>query len=78
MSFLLSCPNCGPRDVCEFRYGGQVIDGPSNLAEVQRERWHHRFGCGRWLVAERDIRTNKVLSTGWLEDLGSEPSEGAS
>ena len=25
MSFLLTCPNCGPRDVSEFRYGGQVL-----------------------------------------------------
>ena len=23
MSFLLPCPNCGPRDVYEFRYGGE-------------------------------------------------------
>jgi sarcosine oxidase subunit delta len=74
MSFLLTCPNCGPRDVAEFSYGGQVLDQPpavsdpagSNLPGPQRERWYHQFGCRRWLLAERDVRTNKVLGTGWL------------
>jgi len=75
MSFLLTCPNCGPRDVQEFRYGGQILPtetppgGPSgsNLPGPQRERWYHRFGCRRWLAAVRDVRTNEVLSTGWLD-----------
>lgn len=71
MAFLLTCPNCGPRDVYEFRYGGQVLpaaDAPaSNLPGPQQERWYHRFGCRRWLVAERDVRTNLVLSTAWLD-----------
>jgi methylglutamate dehydrogenase subunit B len=75
MSFLLTCPNCGPRDVQEFRYGGQIPPagtpprGPSgsNLPGAQRERWYHRFGCRCWLVAERDVRTNEVLYTSWLE-----------
>jgi sarcosine oxidase delta subunit len=30
---------------------------------VQREWWYHRIGCGLWFVAERDTRTNEVLST---------------
>ena len=71
MSFLLTCPNCGPRDVHEFRYGGQIVSAEtvtgSNLPGLQRERWYHRFGCRRWLVAERDVRTNEVLSTGRLD-----------
>ena len=68
MSFLLPCPNCGPRDVHEFRYGGQVPrpEG-NNLPEPQIERWYHRFGCRRWLIAERDVRTNRVLLTRWLD-----------
>jgi heterotetrameric sarcosine oxidase delta subunit len=75
MSFLLTCPNCGPRDVSEFRYGGQIppalVDGvPTgmNLPGRQRERWYHRLGCRRWLAAERDVRTNEVLRTGWLDE----------
>jgi sarcosine oxidase subunit delta len=69
MSFLLTCPNCGPRDVQEFRYGGQILGtgaSASNLPGPQHERWYHRFGCRRWLVAVRDVRTNEVLRTGWL------------
>jgi sarcosine oxidase delta subunit len=71
MSFLLSCPNCGPRDVQEFRYGGELLPagvGGGNLPGPQRERWYHRFGCRRWLVAERDVRTNEVLRTAWLDE----------
>ena len=69
MSFLMRCPNCGLRDVGEFRYGGQILaQGAtgSNLPEVQEERWYHRHGCRRWLTARRDVRTNEVLETGWL------------
>ena len=49
MSFLLSCPFCGPRPVDD------------NVAGVQREWWQHRSGCGEWFLAERDTRTNEVL-----------------
>ena len=66
MAFLLPCPNCGPRDVGEYRYGGEIASGPTNLPGPQRERWYHRFGCRRWLVVERDVRTNQVLTTAWL------------
>ena len=70
MSFLLTCPNCGPREVYEFRYGGQILPDAAggNLPGPQRERWYHRFGCRRWLLAERDVRTNEVLRTGWLDE----------
>ncbi len=70
MSFLLTCPNCGPRDVEEFRYGGQLLSpaGGGNLPGPQHERWYHRVGCRRWLVAERDVRNNQVLRTAWLNE----------
>jgi sarcosine oxidase delta subunit len=29
---------------------------------VQREWWYHRLGCEVWFQAERDTRTNEVLS----------------
>jgi sarcosine oxidase subunit delta len=79
MSFLLHCPHCGPRDVAEFHYQGEVTRRPlsqpslrelteyvyfrDNRAGVQREWWYHRLGCGLWFVAERDTRTNEVLRT---------------
>lgn len=79
MSFLLECPHCGPRDVAEFRFQGEVTRRPAsspslrelgeyiyfraNVAGVQREWWYHRVGCGLWFVAERDTRTNDVVRT---------------
>ena len=79
MSFLLPCPNCGPRDVNEFGYQGEITRRPKespsfrelttylyfrdNVAGVQREWWYHRLGCEAWFHAERDTRTNEVLRT---------------
>jgi heterotetrameric sarcosine oxidase delta subunit len=77
MSYLLNCPHCGPRNVGEFRYGGQILPVPtgtpapgadatrlaSNLPEHQWERWFHRLGCQRWFAAERNVLTNEVLQT---------------
>ena len=76
MSFLLTCPNCGPREVTDFGFGGEVSPRPPsrpsprelnayvyfrrNVAGVQREWWHHRSGCRAWFLAERDTRTNRV------------------
>ena len=75
MSFILECPNCGPRDVQEFRYGGQILRtgtipgalSGGNLPGLHLERWYHRFGCRCWLAVERDVRTNQVLHTSWLD-----------
>lgn len=77
MSFRLTCPVCGPRDVGEFGYQGEVTRRPrerpslreltdyvyfrDNRAGPQREWWHHRLGCGLWFIARRDTRTNEVL-----------------
>ena len=79
MTFLLECPNCGLRDVYEFKFQGEVTQRPvekptqrelsayvyfrANVAGVQREWWYHRTGCGAWFVAERDTVTNDVLRT---------------
>lgn len=68
MSFLMPCPNCGPRDIAEFTYGGQLGSGPHNLPQPQEERWYHRLGCRRWLVAIRDVRNNAVAQTRWLDE----------
>jgi heterotetrameric sarcosine oxidase delta subunit len=63
--------------VNEFTYAGEVTARPGetpsleeltdyvyfrrNVAGIQREWWHHRFGCELWFLAERDTRTNEVL-----------------
>jgi heterotetrameric sarcosine oxidase delta subunit len=84
VSFLLTCPNCGLREVTDFGYGGEVSARPrsrpsfrelnaynyfrSNVAGVQREWWFHRSGCRAWFVAERDTRTNDVKWTALPSD----------
>lgn len=76
MSFLIPCPNCGPREFDEFRFGGEFNQRPSpeaeedtwrhfvydrdNVAGPQTEWWYHRFGCREWFLAIRDTRTNVV------------------
>ncbi len=88
MSLLVTCPNCGPREVAELRCAGESTRRPTevptqrelneyvyfrrNVAGVQREWWHHRFGCETWFLAERDTRTNEVLKT----ELPPAPDEG--
>ena len=91
MSFFLPCPHCGPRPVDEFAYFGEVTKRPAasptlreltdyvyfrdNVAGVQREWWQHRLGCGEWFLAERDTRTNEVVSvsTPEMAARGSDP-----
>ncbi|WCB94902.1 hypothetical protein DSM104299_03642 [Baekduia alba] len=79
MSFQLACPNCGPREVTDFGFGGEVHPRPAskpaprelnaylyfrrNPAGPQVEWWHHRAGCRAWFLAERDTRTNDVAWT---------------
>jgi len=88
MSYVLTCPNCGPREVTDFGFGGELNPRPkaspslrelgeynyfrANVAGLQREWWNHRSGCGAWFIAERDTRTNEVM---WTELPGS--AEGA-
>jgi len=77
MSFILSCPNCGPRAVDEYSYGGEVtvratsVDDEralfhylyfrDNTAGDQREWWFHSSGCREWFQAERNTTRNQVL-----------------
>src|ERR1700674_2809479 len=87
MSFVLSCPHGGVREVTDFAFGGEVTSRPRarptfrelntynyfrrNVAGVQREWWYHRSGCRTWFQAERDTRTNEVLRVGLPGELGS-------
>lgn len=82
--FQIECPNCGKRNVSEFRFGGQVLSRPKNLenqaawmeyvylrdnpAGVQSEWWYHRMGCQHWFVLERDTRSNQVSGSSEREN----------
>jgi sarcosine oxidase subunit delta len=78
MSMLVTCPNCGPREVTELRCAGEVTRRPAspptvreqneyiyfrdNEAGLQREWWFCRI-CEDWFMAERDTVTNEVART---------------
>jgi sarcosine oxidase, subunit delta len=36
---LLNCPNCGPRNAGEFRFGGEVNPRPRNPAAIDDAEW---------------------------------------
>jgi heterotetrameric sarcosine oxidase delta subunit len=92
VSFLLTCPNCGVREVTDFGFGGEISERPNgqpsfrelntynyfrrNVAGVQREWWFHRSGCRAWFVAERDTRTNEVKFTARVGGSDSEEPGG--
>ena len=38
MAFLITCPNCGPRNAYEFRFGGEVKERPDEKS-VSPEQW---------------------------------------
>lgn len=79
MGFILRCPNCGERDVYEFRFGGEFSKRPlvsagerewtrytymkKNTADVEKEWWFHRLGCREWFLALRDTRDNTLVRT---------------
>lgn len=35
----ITCPNCGPRNAQEFRYGGEYNPRPGRPLEVSEEAW---------------------------------------
>ena len=79
MTFLIDCPNCGPREALEFAFGGETTRraGPDasdrqltgylffreNVNGWQTEWWLHRDVCRRWFLAERHTMTNEVRRT---------------
>ena len=79
MSFELNCPNCGPRPVWEFHYGGPPRQRPgpeatdrqwaaylydrANVCGEQTEWWYHRSACKLWFLVRRNTRNNQVLES---------------
>jgi sarcosine oxidase subunit delta len=78
MSMLVTCPNCGPREVQELRCAGETTKRPTSTPSVrelneyvyfrrnvwgsQREWWFCRT-CEDWFLAERHTYTNTVEKT---------------
>ena len=78
MGFLIECPNCGPRSVYEFKFGGERKAEPGsgsgsrawrhyfyfnrNVNGPGDEWWYHGGGCGAWLRVTRNTATNEVIA----------------
>ena len=81
MTFLITCPSCGPREALEFSYGGEASARPTPEASAeelsaalffrenamgwQTEWWIHWNGCRRWFYAERHTLSNEIRRTWW-------------
>ncbi len=78
MAFMIPCPHCGPREVGEFKFGGEVKAPPGpeadleawrrynyhpgNRAGLQEEWWFHAWGCQTWFKIRRDTSTNRIMT----------------
>jgi sarcosine oxidase subunit delta len=63
MSFLLTCPNCGVREVTDFGYGGEVVprpaERPASLRDLGRYVYFRRNAAGvqrEWWVHRAGCR----------------------
>ena len=86
---LVTCPNCGPREVQELRCAGETTKRPTSTPTVrelneyiyfrrnvwgtQREWWFCRT-CEDWFMAERHTYTNEVEKT-WHPEQSSAPQK---
>jgi sarcosine oxidase, subunit delta len=88
VSYLLTCPHCGVREVSDFAFGGEVNPRPT-VKPTMRELGayvhfrrnvaglYHRSGCRAWFLAERDTRTNEVHSVFLPQDAPRDGPQGA-
>lgn len=83
---LLTCPNCGERNVSEFRFGGEVVKRPPpedinrvtwteylymrRNAQGVQREWWYHQPCGCWFWAERHTKTQDVSRTGFWSPEG--------
>lgn len=84
MMIILTCPNCGERNVSEFRFGGELTRRPTP-DKLTREtwadylymrtnilglqrEWWYHNACGSWFIAERHTKTHVVEATYFWSD----------
>jgi sarcosine oxidase subunit delta len=77
MGFQINCPNCGFRDVYEFKFGGEAKERPGPDADIREWRhyiyfnknangiheewWYHTFGCRTWIKITRNTATHQII-----------------
>ena len=76
---LIPCPNCGPRNVSEFHFGGEVTKRPMPQQTTPatwaaylymrknvlgvQREWWYHGACGCWFIAERHTKTHDIQAT---------------
>jgi sarcosine oxidase subunit delta len=76
---ILACPNCGERNVSEFRFGGELTQRPAPEVLTRatwadylymrtnvlgvQREWWYHNACGSWFIAERHTKTHAVEKT---------------
>jgi sarcosine oxidase subunit delta len=58
-----------PHADCTDREWAEYLYFRTNTRGLQRERWLHAHGCGRWFVAVRDTVVHRIVATGPLDGL---------
>ncbi|NQY08751.1 MAG: sarcosine oxidase subunit delta [Flavobacteriales bacterium] len=82
---MLTCPNCGKRNVGEFSYKGSYNKRPDAAASfdkwvdyvymdenptgMNREWWYHGNGCKRWFIVDRDSMDNLSHKSQWFSEV---------
>ena len=62
MSLLVTCPNCGPREVSELRCAGESTSRPP-APPAERELNDYLYLREEWFLAERHTHTNEIART---------------
>jgi sarcosine oxidase subunit delta len=84
MSFLIPCPQCGPRSVYEYRFGGEVKVRPTpgapdaewfhytytktNSPGVQKEWWLPSLGLQAVVCRRCENTTTNEVTETWLPE----------
>jgi sarcosine oxidase, subunit delta len=91
MSFLLTCPYCATREVCDFGYGGEVsprpTQRPASLRELGAYNYFRRNAAGlqrEWWVHRSGCRAwflaerdTRTNQVLWTHPPGDAPSPAA-
>lgn len=66
MSFLMTCPNCGVREVADFAYGGEVSPRPQTAPSSIRELGAYNYFRRNVAGVQREWWMHRSGCRGWF------------
>jgi sarcosine oxidase subunit delta len=66
MSFLMTCPNCGVREVSDFGYGGEVSPRPKERPASLRELGAYNYFRRNVAGVQREWWVHRSGCRGWF------------